>query len=256
MRPPEKRLLPMSESVKFPGNADAAEIARFQSSASRWWDPEGEMRPLHDLNPVRLAYVERAGPLAGRAVVDVGCGGGLLAEAMARKGARVVGLDLADDLLRVAQLHALDSGVTVDYRAETAETHALEHAGRYDVATCMEMLEHVPDPASVVAALATLVRPGGHVFVSTLNRTPRAYLMAILGAEYVLRLLPAGTHTYGKFIRPSELAAWARAAGLSEVDIAGLDYDPFTRAARLTDDAAVNYLMHFHKPERRIGAGS
>jgi len=240
----------MSESVNVTDNVDAAEVARFQSAASRWWDPEGEMRPLHDLNPVRLAYVERCGPLAGRDVVDVGCGGGLLSEAMARKGARVVGLDMADDLLRVAELHALEAGVSVAYRHEPAERHALDHAGCYDVVTCMEMLEHVPDPASVVEALARLARPGGHVFVSTLNRTPRAYVMAILGAEYVLRLLPAGTHTYEKFIKPSELAAWARDAGLAETDIAGLHYDPFTRAARLTDDAAVNYLMHFRKPER------
>jgi len=239
----------MSETVNVAGNVDAAEVARFQATASRWWDPEGEMRPLHDLNPVRLSYVERSGPLAGRTVVDVGCGGGLLSEAMARKGAHVVGLDMADELLRVAQLHAMESGVSVDYRHEPAERHALEHAGRYDVVTCMEMLEHVPDPASVVQALGTLARPGGHVFVSTLNRTPRAYVMAILGAEYVLRLLPAGTHTYEKFIRPSELAAWARDAGLVEADIAGLHYDPFARTSRLTDDAAVNYLMHFRKPD-------
>ena len=229
-------------------NVDAGEIARFRSAASRWWDPEGEMRPLHDLNPVRLAYVERSGALAGRAVVDVGCGGGLLAEAMAAQGARVVGLDLADELLNVARLHALESGVQVDYRLESAEAHAADHAGRYDVVTCMEMLEHVPDPGAVVAALGALVRPGGDVFVSTLNRTPRAYLMAILGAEYVLRLLPAGTHTYEKFIRPSELAAWARDAGLARFDIAGLNYDPFSRQAHLTDDAGVNYLMHFRRP--------
>jgi len=238
----------MSEPLTAPRNVDAAEIARFQAAASRWWDPEGEMRPLHDLNPVRLEYVERCGPLTGRSIVDVGCGGGLLAEAMARKGARVVGLDVADELLSVARLHAIESGVSVDYRAEPAEAHALEHAGRYDVVTCMEMLEHVPDPAAVVRALAALAVPGGHVFVSTLNRTPRAYLMAILGAEYVLRLLPPGTHTYEKFIRPSELAAWARAAGLTQVDIAGLDYEPFSRRTRLTDDAGVNYLMHFRKP--------
>ena len=238
----------MSEPVTAPRNVDAAEIARFQAAASRWWDPEGEMRPLHDLNPVRLEYVERCGPLTGRSIVDVGCGGGLLAEAMARKGARVVGLDVADELLSVARLHAIESGVSVDYRAEPAEAHAPEHAGRYDVVTCMEMLEHVPDPAAVVRALAALAVPGGHVFVSTLNRTPRAYLMAILGAEYVLRLLPPGTHTYDKFIRPSELTAWARDAGLEVADIAGLDYEPFSRHARLTGDAAVNYLMHFRKP--------
>ena len=234
----------MTETV----NADPAELARFAAIASRWWDPDGEMRPLHDLNPIRLRYVERAGALAGRAVVDVGCGGGLLAEAMARQGARVVGLDLAAELVEVARLHALDAGVAVDYRIESAEQHAGSSAASYDVVTCMEMLEHVPDPAAVVAALATLVRPGGHVFVSTLNRTPRAYAVAILGAEYVLRLLPAGTHTYAKFIRPSELAAWARAAGLQHVDVAGLDYDPFSRSARLTTDARVNYLMHFRRP--------
>jgi len=228
-------------------NVDPAEIARFQSAASRWWDPEGEMRPLHDLNPVRLAYVERAGPLAGRDIVDVGCGGGLLAEAMARAGARVVGLDLADDLLRVAELHALESNVTVNYRLESAEAHAGAHASSYDIVTCMEMLEHVPDPSSVVAALAQLARRGGHLFVSTINRTPRAYLRAVLGAEYVLRLLPPGTHTYDKFIRPSELAAWARAAGLEIVDVAGLDYDPFARSARLDMDARVNYLMHLRR---------
>ena len=229
-------------------NVDAAEIARFQSAASRWWDPEGEMRPLHELNPVRLAWVERAGPLAGRSVVDVGCGGGLLAEAMAVAGARVTGLDLASDLLDVARLHALEGNVRVDYRLESAEDHAATHAGQYDLVTCMEMLEHVPDPAAVVRALATLVRPGGHVFVSTINRNPRAWLQAVVAAEYVLRLLPRGTHTYDKFIRPSELAGWAQAAGLELVDVAGLDYDPFARAARLTDDARVNYLARFHRP--------
>jgi 2-polyprenyl-6-hydroxyphenyl methylase/3-demethylubiquinone-9 3-methyltransferase len=229
-------------------NADPAELARFATAASRWWDRDGEMRPLHDLNPVRLRYVERAGSLAGLAVLDVGCGGGLLAEAMAREGARVVGLDLADELIEVARLHALEAGISIEYRVESAEQHAQAGAGQYDVVTCMEMLEHVPDPQAIVGALATLVRPGGHVFVSTLNRTPRAYAMAILGAEYVLRLLPAGTHTYAKFIRPSELAGWARAAGLVIADVAGLEYDPFSRSARLTSDARVNYLMHLQRP--------
>ena len=229
-------------------NADPAELARFATAASRWWDQDGEMRPLHDLNPARLRYVERAGSLAGRAVLDVGCGGGLLAEAMARQGARVVGLDLADELIEVARLHALEAGIAIEYRVESAEQHARAGAGHYDVVTCMEMLEHVPDPHAIVAALATLVRPGGHVFVSTLNRTARAYAMAILGAEYVLRLLPAGTHTYAKFIRPSELAGWARAVGLVVADVAGLEYDPFSRSARLTSDARVNYLMHLQRP--------
>ena len=229
-------------------NADPAELARFAIAASRWWDRDGEMRPLHDLNPVRLRYVERAGSLAGRAVLDVGCGGGLLAEAMARQGARVVGLDLADELIEVARLHALEAGIAIEYRVESAEQHALGGVGRYEVVTCMEMLEHVPDPTSVIEAIGRLVRPGGHVFVSTLNRTLKAYAMAILGAEYVLRLLPAGTHTYAKFIRPSELAGWARAAGLVVADVAGLEYDPFSRSARLTSDARVNYLMHLQRP--------
>jgi 2-polyprenyl-6-hydroxyphenyl methylase/3-demethylubiquinone-9 3-methyltransferase len=228
-------------------NVDPAEIARFEAAASRWWDPQGEMRPLHDLNPVRLQYVERAGPLVARKVLDVGCGGGLLSEAMARKGARVTGIDLAEDLLQVARLHSLEGGIEVDYLLESAEAHASGHAGKYDIAACMEMLEHVPDPTAVVDALARLVRPGGHVFISTLNRTLKSYAMAVIGAEYVLRLLPAGTHTYEKFIRPSELRQWARGAGLDVVDIAGLDYDPFSRKARLATDASVNYLMHLRR---------
>ena len=228
-------------------NVDPAEIARFEAAAHRWWDPLGDMRPLHDLNPVRLQYVERAGQLSGRKVLDVGCGGGLLAEAMARKGAIVTGLDLADDLLEVAKLHAIESGVEVDYLLESAEAHATANAHGYDIVTCMEMLEHVPDPTAVVQALGNLVRPGGHVFVSTLNRTPKAYALAVIGAEYLLRLLPAGTHTYDKFIKPSELLHWARDADLALVDIAGLDYDPFARTTRLTTDASVNYLMHLQR---------
>jgi len=234
-------------------NFDPAEISRFEAAASRWWDPEGEMRPLHDLNPVRLAYVERAGPLAGRAVVDVGCGGGLLAEAMALRRARVTGIDLAGELLEVARLHALPQDLPLEYLRISAEELAADRPGEFDVATCMEMLEHVPDPASVIAALARLVRPGGEVFVSTLNRTPRAYLRAVLGAEYLLRLLPPGTHSYEKFIRPSELAAWAKAAGLTVKGIAGIDYDPFSRSATLNTDARVNYLMHLAKPAGRAG---
>jgi 2-polyprenyl-6-hydroxyphenyl methylase/3-demethylubiquinone-9 3-methyltransferase len=240
----------MAETV----NVDPAEIARFEAAASRWWDPEGEMRPLHELNPVRLEYVERSGRLEGRDVLDVGCGGGLLAEAMARKGARVTGLDMAAELLKVAELHALDTGVAVRYLHQSAEQHAVDHAGGYDVVTCMEMLEHVPDPARVICALAALARPGGHVFVSTINRTPRAYLRAVIAAEYVLRLLPTGTHSYEKFIRPSELSGWARSAGLGTADIAGLDYDPFSRSARIVTDARVNYLMHLTKPA--AGAGT
>ena len=229
-------------------NVDASELARFAAVAQGWWDPLGEMRPLHDLNPVRLGYVEQAAPLQGRAVVDVGCGGGLLSEAMAQRGARVTGLDLSAELLEVARQHALETPVAVDYRLEAAEEHAAVHPGAYDIVTCMEMLEHVPDPAAIVTALATLAAPGGDVFVSTINRTPRAYALAVLGAEYLLRLLPRGTHTYEKFIRPSELGAWARAAGLEVLDVAGLDYDPFQRHARLVSDARVNYLMHLRKP--------
>jgi 2-polyprenyl-6-hydroxyphenyl methylase/3-demethylubiquinone-9 3-methyltransferase len=238
----------MSTAARKP-NVDPAEIARFEAAASRWWDPQGEMRPLHDLNPVRLQYVERAGPLAGRRVLDVGCGGGLLAEAMARKGARVTGIDMADDLVQVATLHALEGGVEVEYEYASAEQHVEQHAGEYEIVTCMEMLEHVPDPVAVIEALARLLRPGGHLFVSTLNRTLKAYAMAVVGAEYLLRLLPPGTHTYEKFIRPAELRQWARAVDLVVSDIAGLDYDPFSRRTRLSADASVNYLMHLRRPD-------
>ncbi len=228
-------------------NFDPAEIARFDATASRWWDADGDMRPLHDLNPVRLEYVERAGPLAGKTIVDVGCGGGLLAEAMARKGGKVLGIDLASELLDVARLHATQAGVAVDYERHSAEALAEARPGGFELVTCMEMLEHVPDPAAVIGALARLVKPGGDVFVSTLNRTPRAYFFAVLGAEYLLRILPAGTHSYEKFIRPSELVQWAKDEGLQLVDVTGLDYDPFTRHARLTNDARVNYLVHLRR---------
>jgi 2-polyprenyl-6-hydroxyphenyl methylase / 3-demethylubiquinone-9 3-methyltransferase len=236
-------------------NVDLEEIARFDAVAARWWDPEGEMRPLHDLNPVRLAYVERVGSLRNREVLDVGCGGGLLSEAMARRGARVTGLDLAADVLEVARAHARDSGIEIRYQLESAEDHARLHAGHYDMVTCMEMLEHVPDPPAIVMALAALVKPAGAVFLSTINRTPQAYVKAVVGAEYVLRLLPTGTHTYEKFIRPSELAAWGRAAGLALEDVSGLDYDPFGRSARLTGDARVNYLMQLRRADTAVDPG-
>ena len=229
-------------------NVDPEEIARFDAVAARWWDPDGEMRPLHDLNPVRLAYVDGDGSLSGREVLDVGCGGGLLSEAMAHRGAHVTGLDLAADVLEIARAHAADARLELSYRLESAEDHARHRPAHYDIVTCMEMLEHVPDPAAVVDALAALVKPGGAVFLSTINRTPRAYVQAVVGAEYVLRLLPAGTHSYEKFIRPSELASWGRAAGLSLEDVSGLDYDPFARSARLTSDARVNYLMRLRRP--------
>jgi len=228
-------------------NVDPEEIARFDAVAARWWDPDGEMRPLHDLNPVRLAYIEREGSLRGSEVLDVGCGGGLLSEAMARRGARVTGLDLAADVLEVARVHARSAAIEVSYQLESAEDHARLRADQYDIVTCMEMLEHVPDPPAVVTAIAALVKPGGAVFLSTINRTPRAYAQAVVAAEYVLRLLPTGTHTYEKFIRPSELAAWGRSAGLALEDVSGLDYDPFGRSARLTGDARVNYVMRLRR---------
>lgn len=232
------------------GNADPAELAKFSALAQRWWDPEGPSRPLHDLNPVRLQYLERAAPLAGRSVLDVGCGGGILAESMARRGARVLGIDLARAVLDIAELHALQGGISVEYRAVAAEELALGRPGEFDLVTCMEMLEHVPDPASILAALHRLVRPGGDIVVSTLNRHPRAFAVAILGAEYIAGMLPRGTHEYLKFIRPSELARWARTAGLELCDLAGIAYNPLMRSFSLSSDTRVNYLAHFRRPVR------
>ena len=229
-------------------NADPAELAKFDALARRWWDPAGESGPLHRLNPARLAYVAGRVALAGVRLVDVGCGGGILSESLARAGAEVLGIDLAPAALETAELHALEQRVKVGYRLCSAEQLAAEVPGSFDVATCMEMLEHVPDPASVLAALAALVRPGGHVFLSTLNRTPRAYLSAVLGAEYLLRLLPRGTHEYARFLRPSEIARAARAAGLIVRDVTGLLVDPLTRTFRLGADPSVNYLMHLVRP--------
>jgi len=226
-------------------NADPAEISKFEELASRWWDPHSEFRTLHEINPLRLEYIERqAGGLAGKRVVDVGCGGGLLAEAMAAKGAKVTGIDLGGSNLEVARLHLLESGLEVDYRQISAERLAEESPGHYDLVTCLEMLEHVPDPASVVRACAALVRPGGTVVFSTINRNPKAYLFAIIGAEYLLHMLPKGTHDYSRFIRPSELGRWARDAGLDIKDLTGLVYNPVTRTYRLDPgDVDVNYLM-------------
>jgi 2-polyprenyl-6-hydroxyphenyl methylase/3-demethylubiquinone-9 3-methyltransferase len=226
------------------GNYDPGELARFDATAQSWWDPHGEFRPLHALNPVRLDYVDARAGLKGKRVLDVGCGGGLLSEAMAKRGATVTGIDLAPLTIEVAELHALESGVQVRYVRESAEAHAATAAGSYDIVTCMEMLEHVPEPASVLAAIRTLVKPGGHVFVSTLNRNLKSWLVAIVGAEYVARLLPRGTHTYERFIRPSELARWARAADLALEDVSGLEYDPIRERARLVASADINYLMH------------
>ena len=225
-------------------NFDPAELAKFSALAHRWWDPTSEFRPLHEINPLRLAHIERlAGGLAGKSVVDVGCGGGILAEAMAGRGARVTGIDLAEKPLKVAMLHRMETGASVDYRLVAAEALAAQSPAAFDVVTCMEMLEHVPEPASTVAACARLVKPGGLVFFSTINRNPKSFLFAIVGAEYVLRLLPRGTHEYARFIRPSELAAHCRAAGLGVEDITGMTYNPLTRAYALGRDVDVNYLM-------------
>ncbi|WP_026186008.1 bifunctional 2-polyprenyl-6-hydroxyphenol methylase/3-demethylubiquinol 3-O-methyltransferase UbiG [Thioalkalivibrio thiocyanodenitrificans] len=225
-------------------NMDPREVAKFDDLAHRWWDPQGEFRPLHEINPLRLDYVERRMPLDDARVLDVGCGGGILAESMARRGAQVTGIDMAAAPLEVARMHLLESGVEVDYRQVPVEELAEEMPGAFDVVTCMEMLEHVPDPASVVDACARLVRQGGHVFFSTINRNPKSFLFAIVGAEYLLRMLPRGTHEYARFIRPSELTAWARAAGLETRHIGGLGYNPLTGEYRLADDVQVNYLMH------------
>lgn len=226
-------------------NVDAQELSKFSDLAHKWWDPESEFRPLHEINPLRLGWIEQtAGALAGRRVLDVGCGGGILAESMARQGAEVLGIDLAERSLKVAQLHALEAGIaSLAYREVAVEALAAEQPGRYDVVTCMEMLEHVPDPASVVQACATLVRPGGWVFFSTLHRQPKAFVHAILGAEYLLGLLPRGTHEYARFIRPSELAAWCRHSGLSLQATRGMGYHPLTRRYSLNDDTSVNYLL-------------
>jgi len=224
-------------------NVDPAELEKFNALAHRWWDPEGDFRPLHDINPLRLEWIAGHAELDGAAVVDVGCGGGILAEAMARRGARVTGIDLSEKALGVAALHLHESRLAVDYQKTSVEDFAAAHAGAFDVVTCMELLEHVPQPASMVAACARLVRPGGHVFFSTINRNPKSYLFAVVGAEYVLGLLPRGTHDYQRFIKPSELSRWARAAGLGIREMTGMTYNPITRRYRLGSDCDVNYLL-------------
>jgi 2-polyprenyl-6-hydroxyphenyl methylase / 3-demethylubiquinone-9 3-methyltransferase len=229
-------------------NADPAELAKFSELAHRWWDPDSEFRPLHRINPLRLQWIQSHIPLSGLRVLDVGCGGGILSDSMARQGASVVGIDLAGKALKVAQLHALEAGTTnVQYREVSAEALAAEEPGTFDVVTCMEMLEHVPDPASVVRACGALVKPGGWVFISTINRNPKSFLFAIVGAEYVLNLLPRGTHEFEKFIRPSELAADCRAAGLDLVGTRGMEYNPVTQRYRLSADTSVNYLVATRK---------
>lgn len=226
-------------------NVDAAEVAKFEALASRWWDRESEFKPLHDINPLRANFIDEHSPVAGRKVLDVGCGGGILSEALAQRGAEVTGIDMGEAPLGVARLHAEESGLTIDYRQITAEALAEQGAGQYDIVTCLEMLEHVPDPASVIRACATLVKPGGHVYFSTINRNPKAYVFAIVGAEYLLKLLPKGTHDYRKFIRPSELSRWMRAASLELKTLTGMTYNPLTKTYKLDpNDVSVNYLLH------------
>jgi len=233
-------------ATQTPGgvNADPAELAKFSALAHRWWDPTSEFRPLHEINPLRLGHIAQlAGGLSGKRVLDVGCGGGILAEAMASHGAQVTGIDLAEKPLKVAMLHGIESGNAIDYRLVSAEDLAAQQPAAFDVVTCMEMLEHVPDPASVVKACATLAKPGGWVFFSTINRNPKSFAFAIVGAEYVLNLLPRGTHEYARFITPSELASHCRAAGLEPTDLTGMTYNPFTKVYAMGRDVAVNYLM-------------
>jgi 2-polyprenyl-6-hydroxyphenyl methylase / 3-demethylubiquinone-9 3-methyltransferase len=235
--------------MNTPPNADPLELEKFSELAHHWWDPESEFKPLHEINPLRLDWIDRCVSLVGKRVLDVGCGGGILSESMAVRGAKVTGLDLSEKALSVARLHLLDSGQSVEYRLQAVEDLATEQAGQYDVVTCMEMLEHVPEPASTIRACAKLVRPGGTVFFSTINRNPKAWLFAIVGAEYVLRMLPRGTHEYEKLIKPSELARDARSAGLREAELIGMSYNPLTKVYALGHDTTVNYLMRCVRDE-------
>ena len=237
-----------SQSAAADNNFDQAELDKFGALANRWWDPEGPQKALHALNPVRLQYVKQRVALRDAVVLDVGCGGGLLSEALAKEGAEVTALDLAPELIKVAKLHRLESGVSVDYRLQSVEALAAEQPGSFDAITCMEMLEHVPDPSAIIAACASLLKPGGQLFLSTLNRTPAAFALAIVGAEYVARLLPKGTHQYQDFIKPAELAAWLRAADLQMQDVSGLAYEPWRNGARLISRTDVNYLASASKP--------
>ena len=230
-------------------NVDPNEIAKFEALAARWWDPNSEFKPLHDINPLRLNYIDQKAALKGKTIIDVGCGGGILSESMAQRGATVTGIDMGKSPLTVAKIHGLETGIQVDYQQTSAEVQAQSHENHYDIVTCMELLEHVPDPSQTIAACATLVKPGGHVFFSTINRNPKSFLFAIIGAEYVLRLLPKGTHEYRNFIRPSELETWARQANLQLNHIIGMSYNPLTKLYSLGKDVDVNYLMHFTKPE-------
>jgi len=229
-------------------NIDKAEIAKFEAMASKWWDPNSEFRPLHDMNPLRLNYIDELASLSGKNVLDVGCGGGILSESMALRGANVTGIDMGEAPLAVAKIHQKQSGVEVNYLHSTAEKMAETHAETYDIITCLEMLEHVPDPSSVISACQKMVKPGGHVFFSTINRSPKSYLFAIIGAEYVLQLLPKGTHDYKKLIKPSELSAWSRSAGLTVKNVKGMTYNPLTKKYKLGNNVDVNYMIHTENP--------
>lgn len=229
-------------------NVDPNEIAKFEALASRWWDKESEFKPLHDINPLRLNYIDEKAPLPGKKVLDVGCGGGILSEGLSQRGAHVMGIDMGEAPLSVARLHGLETGIDVDYQQMTVEALAEQQPESFDIVTCLEMLEHVPQPASVIRACATLLKPGGHLFLSTINRNPKAYLFAVVGAEHVLKMLPKGTHEYKKFIKPSELTRYVRQADLEFRDISGMTYNPLIKEYKINSDVNVNYLMHAQKP--------
>ena len=237
----------MTTSAQSP-NVDPSEIAKFEALASRWWDKTSEFKPLHDINPLRVNYIDERASLAGKKVLDVGCGGGILSEAMAHRGATVSGIDMGEAPLAVAQLHSLESGVSINYRRITAEELSEQEAGTYDIVTCLEMLEHVPSPLSVIQACQRLLKPGGDLFLSTINRNPKSYLFAIIGAEHILKMLPKGTHEFKKFIKPSELANYVRNANLEMLDLTGMTYNPIIKEYKLSRDVDVNYLMHTKKP--------
>jgi 2-polyprenyl-6-hydroxyphenyl methylase/3-demethylubiquinone-9 3-methyltransferase len=241
----------MSNEKDYQGaNVDAAEVAKFEALASRWWDKNSEFKPLHDINPIRANYIDSRAPVAEKKILDVGCGGGILSESLAQRGAEMCGIDMGEAPLKVARLHALESGVNINYRRIPVEDLAQEEAEQYDTVTCMEMLEHVPDPASIIRACAALVKPGGQLFFSTINRNPKAYVFAIIGAEYLLKMLPKGTHEYAKFIRPSELSQWLREANLDLQEISGMTYNLLTKKYKIDNsDVSVNYLVHASKPK-------